>query len=90
VFGVVSDNGIGVGGSSGIGGNGSPPPGKGAAAGSTNPNFVYPGGYPPTPDALMGQPPGTLKATAQAQGTYCATATDYANLLAANGGKLPD
>ncbi|HVR86844.1 MAG TPA: hypothetical protein VMU54_21145, partial [Planctomycetota bacterium] len=89
VFGVVSDNNIAVGGASGVGGNGSAPA-TGGSVGSTNPNFVYPGGYPPSPDVLMGQPPGTLKATAQAQGTYCASATDYANLLAANGGKLPD
>jgi hypothetical protein len=92
VFGVVSGNAIGVGGSSGVGGNGSPPPAKGAATGSTAQNFVYPGGYPPTPDALMNQPSGTLKATAQAQGTYFSDEASYTAFLnnSTNNGKIPD
>ncbi len=46
-------------------------------------------GYPESPDAALGQPPGTLKSIAQAAGTYFATETALNNWIAANGGSIP-
>lgn len=45
--------------------------------------------FPAHPDAFLGLPEGTLKAAAQANGTYFATETDYIAYVAANGGNLP-
>lgn len=90
VFGVLSTKTITTGGASAIGGVGIAPPKKGTASGTTSQNASFKTGYPATPDEVVGVPAGTLKKSAQSDGTYCATAADFSALLAKNGGKLPD
>jgi hypothetical protein len=45
--------------------------------------------YPTSPDIELKLPEGTLKAMAQAQGTYFATQAALSTYLAANGGEMP-
>jgi hypothetical protein len=46
-------------------------------------------GYPKDPDVQMGLAPGSLKAAAQATGTYFTTQAQVEACMAANGGKMP-
>jgi len=46
-------------------------------------------GYPTSPDVMFKLSAGTLKQTAQANGTYFASQTAYENYRAAHGGNLP-
>jgi len=103
VDGVVSGGNITVSGSAGIGGNGLPPPGAGAAAGSTDSNHDWaadgldndregtvdqPGEtYPTDPDQALGLPQGSLKKGAQAMGTYYTSQVAYLAAIALNGGQ---
>jgi Tfp pilus assembly protein PilX len=105
VNGVVSGGAVTVTGSAGIGGNGIAPPGSGSAPGSVDANHDWatdgldndregtvdqPGEtYPSDPDQALGLPAGTLKANAQASGTYFSTQAAYAAAIAANGGQMP-
>lgn len=45
--------------------------------------------FPHSPDAVVGAPEGTLKATAQANGTYFTSAEDFNNWVIANGENIP-
>lgn len=45
--------------------------------------------YPENPDLMLNLPTGSLKAVAQAQGTYFATQAAYEAFRTANGGNLP-
>src|SRR6266850_2020411 len=103
VVGAMSGGAITVGGSSAIGGNGNAPPGSGASAGSLDASHNWaadgldndregtidqPGEtYPSDPDQALGLPNGTLKANAQAAGTYYSTQAAYAAAISANGGQ---
>lgn len=103
VDGVMSGGAVTVGGSSTIGGNGLPPPGNGAAAGTLDQNHNWgtdgldndrngtvdqPGEtYPTDPDQSLGLPAGTLKAAAQSMGTYFSNQAAYTAAIALNGGK---
>ncbi len=102
VDGVVSGGAVTVTGSAGVGGNGIAPPVSGAAPGSVDANHNWgtdgldndregtvdqPGEtYPADPDQALGLPTGTLKANAQAAGTYYSTQAAYSAAIAANGG----
>lgn len=90
VPGVLSVSAINVGGSAGIGGKGAFAPSKGAATESLATNYVFQNGYPPDPDTSLNLAPGTLKAYAQANGTYVQDAAGFSALLSANGGHLPN
>lgn len=103
VDGVVSGGAVNVGGSAGIGGNGIAPPGAGSAPGSTDPHHDWatdgmdndrdgtvdqPGEtFPSDPDAALGLPSGTMKAAAQASGTYYTSQAAYLAAISLNGGK---
>jgi Tfp pilus assembly protein PilX len=105
VDGVVSGGSVTVGGSSGIGGNGLPPPAGGAAPGTTEANYDWaadgqdndrdgtvdqPGEtFPSDPDVALGLPAGTLKMAAQATNTYFSSQAAYTAAIAANGGAMP-
>lgn len=105
VDGVVSGGAVTVIGSAGIGGNGIAPPNAGTAPGSVDANHDWatdgldndregvidqPGEtYPSDPDQMLGLPAGTLKANAQAAGTYFSSQAAYAAAIAANGGQMP-
>ncbi len=104
VVAAVSGGAINVGGSSSLGGNGSPPPGNGAAPGSLDGNHDWstdgldndmdgttdqPGEtYPTDPDQALGLPPGTLKQAAIDTGTYFTSQVAYMAALALNGGRM--
>jgi hypothetical protein len=103
VDGVVSGGAVTVTGSAGVGGNGLPPPGSGAAPGSVDANHDWdsdgldndregtvdqPGEtYPVDPDQALGLPNGTLMLTAKKMGTYFTTQAGYSAAIAANGGQ---
>jgi len=71
-YGISTTSTVSIGGSSTVGGNGEAP--GGAETGSNREeNAVWPDGFPTSPDAYLGLPDGTLKAYAQAQGTYFVT-----------------
>jgi hypothetical protein len=90
VLGILSTKTISVGGSSAVGGNGNAPDKKGAAPNSLAPNHLFLDGYPQGPDDALGLPKGSLKAAAQAAGTYCGTPSDWSKLLSDHGGRIPD
>src|SRR5688572_7738667 len=105
VDGVWSGGAVSVGGSAGVGGNGIAPPNSGAAPGTVEANHDWaadgvdndrdgtvdqPGeSFPSDPDQALGFPSGTLKAAAQAMGTYFSNQAAYTAALAANGGQMP-
>ena len=105
VDGIWSGGAVQVNGSAGVGGNGAAPPNNGAAAGTVEANHNWgadgvdndrdgvvdqPGEtFPTDPDQALGYPSGTLKAAAQAMGTYFTTQAQYTAALAANGGSMP-
>ncbi len=78
-------------------------PARGGSAGSLQQNVTdwsalnappadgspTPKNFPASPDSAMQLPDGTLKATAQAQGTYFTSQGAYGAYLAANGGSMP-
>jgi len=86
-YGILSTKDITIGGSSAVGGSGSAPPGKGAAAGSTKSfgSSTFPSGYPSTPDAVMNLAPGQLKTAAISSGTYFNSEAAYTAAMPAGG-----
>lgn len=94
VDGILCGNAVTSGGNSTIGGNNIAPFKDSVEAdGVFDENFdfstMYPGGYPDDPDDVLGVAQGTLKAAAQAAGTFFASQATYDAFIAANGGDMP-
>ncbi len=76
---------VNINGASTVGGGGEAPSNS-ETANNVEENAVWTDGYPPSPDAAFGLDEGTLKAAAQASGTYFTNSTDLNAFLTANGG----
>ena len=87
VYGILSTDGVSVGGSSGVGGNGNAPPSNGAATDSIQEYYSEP--LPETADEVIDAVEGMLKQVAQRRGTYFSSQDDYNTYLTANAGNLP-